>query len=113
MVGVGTVAVGGSIFPLPFPFFGPGPGGAPSAEASGAAGGAGSLDWEAGSGWALSLYPGMSAMSPRIWEGGVGGGPGGWAPEEQVEPRATESEPIRLISAWRISGLGAPSSEAA
>jgi len=43
----------------------------------------------------------------------MGGGLGGWAPEEQVEPRATESEPIRLISTWRILGLGAPLSEAA
>jgi len=43
----------------------------------------------------------------------MGGGSDGWAPEEQVEPRTVESEPIRSINTQHISGLGASLPEAA
>jgi len=109
VLGVGAVAVGGFVFPLPFPFFRARPNGVPTAEASGAAGRAGSSDWGSGAGWALSSSHGMAVA----WEGDMGGGLGGRAQDERVEPRTAESEPMRLINAWRISGLGASSSEAA
>ena len=109
---MGAAVVGGFVFPLPFPFFRAGPSGAPLAKASGAAGRAGLSDWGSGAGWASSSSHGMSVASSQIWEGDVGGGSDGWAPEEQVEPRTAESKPIRSISAWCISGLGAPSPEA-
>ena len=102
------MAVGGFAFPLPFPFFGAGPNGAPTAEAMGAAGRAGSSDWGSGAGWASSSSHSMTVA----WEGDVGGGSSGHARDERVEPKTAESEPMRSINAWRISGLGASLSEA-